>query len=161
MEIRIEHLNPIKLVGKKLIQSRANERTAELWKSFMPHKHNIQNTINSDLFSLSIYDDKYFNEFNPDKEFEKWAAVEVTQFPEPTSEFEQLELEGGLYLVYLHKGDFKQYLQNWLYVFQVWLPASKYQLDNRPHFEILGEKYKNNDPESEEEVWIPICLKAL
>jgi AraC family transcriptional regulator len=42
------------------------------------------------------------------------------------------------------------------YIFTRWLPASGYQLDNRPHFEILGDKYKNNDPESEEEIWIPV-----
>jgi AraC family transcriptional regulator len=36
---------------------------------------------------------------------------------------------------------------------------SKYLLDNRPHFETLGEKYKNEDPSSEEEVWIPIKLR--
>jgi hypothetical protein len=29
-------------------------------------------------------------------------------------------------------------------------------LDNRPHFEILGEKYKNADPDSEEDVYIPV-----
>jgi AraC family transcriptional regulator len=40
------------------------------------------------------------------------------------------------------------------------LPLSKeYELDDRPHFEILGDKYKNNDPNSEEEIWIPIKLK--
>jgi len=33
-------------------------------------------------------------------------------------------------------------------------------LDNRPHFEVLGEKYKNGDPESEEEIWIPVKEKA-
>lgn len=159
MEIHIEHLNPIKLVGKKLTQSRTNDKTAELWKSFMPVKNKIQNTLNSDLFSLSIYDSNYFSEYNPDKEFQKWAAVEVAEFLSEDMEFETMDLEGGLYLSYLHKGDFNQYLQNWLYVFQVWLPASNYELDNRPHFEILGEKYKNNDPESEEEVWIPIKPK--
>lgn len=42
---------------------------------------------------------------------------------------------------------------------KTWLPASDYNLDNRPHFEVLGEKYKNNDPTSEEEIWIPIKLK--
>jgi AraC family transcriptional regulator len=26
----------------------------------------------------------------------------------------------------------------------------------RPHMELLGEKYRNNDPHSEEEIWIPI-----
>jgi AraC family transcriptional regulator len=40
--------------------------------------------------------------------------------------------------------------------FSTWLPDSEYRLDVRPHFEVLGEKYKNDDPESEEEIWIPI-----
>jgi AraC family transcriptional regulator len=40
-----------------------------------------------------------------------------------------------------------------------WLPSSDYVLDNRPHFEILGEKYKINDPESEEKIWIPVRKK--
>jgi AraC family transcriptional regulator len=35
------------------------------------------------------------------------------------------------------------------------LPGSEYFLDNRPHFEVLGDKYKNNDPTSEEEIWKP------
>lgn len=35
-----------------------------------------------------------------------------------------------------------------------------YEIDFRPHFEILGEKYKNNDPGSEEEVWIPVRPRA-
>lgn len=42
------------------------------------------------------------------------------------------------------------------YIFVEWLPDTIYELDNRPHFEILGEKYKNNDPDSEEDLWIPI-----
>jgi AraC family transcriptional regulator len=32
-------------------------------------------------------------------------------------------------------------------------------LDNRPHFEILGEKYKQGSPDSEEEIWIPVKEK--
>jgi AraC family transcriptional regulator len=43
-----------------------------------------------------------------------------------------------------------------MYIFNTWLPQSNYQLAPRPHFEILGEKYKNNHPDSEEEIWIPI-----
>lgn len=30
----------------------------------------------------------------------------------------------------------------------------------QPHFEVLGEKYKDNDPTSEEEIWIPIKAKG-
>jgi AraC family transcriptional regulator len=42
------------------------------------------------------------------------------------------------------------------YIYSTWLPASGYALDNRPHFELLGEKYKQGSPHSEEEIWIPI-----
>ncbi|MEN9524835.1 MAG: hypothetical protein RLZZ256_219, partial [Bacteroidota bacterium] len=31
-----------------------------------------------------------------------------------------------------------------------------YLLDERPHVEVMGSKYKNNDPASEEDIWIPI-----
>ncbi|MFM9945765.1 MAG: GyrI-like domain-containing protein, partial [Bacteroidia bacterium] len=44
-------------------------------------------------------------------------------------------------------------------IYGTWIPNSEYNLDNRPHFEILGEKYKNNHPDSEEEIWIPIKPK--
>jgi AraC family transcriptional regulator len=40
-----------------------------------------------------------------------------------------------------------------------WLPGSDFVLDTRPHFEVLGDQYKNNDTTSEEEIWIPIKLK--
>ncbi|MEP7234441.1 MAG: GyrI-like domain-containing protein, partial [Ignavibacteriota bacterium] len=42
------------------------------------------------------------------------------------------------------------------YILRTWVPNSNYELDDRPHFEILGEKYKKDDPSSEEEIWIPI-----
>jgi len=43
--------------------------------------------------------------------------------------------------------------------FGTWLPNSEYALDNRPHCDILGKKYKNDDPSSEEEIWVPIKLE--
>ena len=45
------------------------------------------------------------------------------------------------------------------YILGTWLPNSDYSLDDRAHFEILGNKYKNNESDSEEEIWIPIKPK--
>ena len=45
------------------------------------------------------------------------------------------------------------------YIFTNWLPNSEYELDNRPHFEILGDKYINGSADSEEEIWIPVKYK--
>ncbi len=36
------------------------------------------------------------------------------------------------------------------------LRRSGYEMDTRPHFEILGAQYKNNDPDSEEDIYVPI-----
>jgi len=62
----------------------------------------------------------------------------------------------GLYAVFIHTGAASTAPKTFEYIFETWLPNSEYLLDNRPHFEILGGKYKNEDPSSEEEIWIPI-----
>ena len=73
---------------------------------------------------------------------------------------ECFNLDGGLYAVFLHKGAAATGAKTFQYIFNTWLPASEYNIDTtRPHFELLGEKYKNNDPDSEEEIWIPVKLK--
>ena len=68
-------------------------------------------------------------------------------------------MPGGLYAVFFYKGSSSD-TKIFQYIFTNWLPDSGYTLDNRPHFEILGENYKNGDPGSEEEIWIPVkpCL---
>ena len=160
MEPRIEVLNKKKLIGKHMTMSFAANKTALLWKSFMPRRKEIINTLSTDLISLQLYDNSFsFTEFNPDKEFEKWAAVEVTSFSNVPNEMETYTLPGGLYAVFLHKGAAATGTKTFGFIFGEWLPKSIYSLDDRPHFEILGDKYKNDDPESEEEIWIPIKPK--
>ena len=65
-------------------------------------------------------------------------------------------MEGGLYAVFYCEGNSPEVFQ---YIFQTWVPHSGFTLDQRPHFEVFGEKYKNNVPNSEEEIWIPIQKK--
>jgi AraC family transcriptional regulator len=72
---------------------------------------------------------------------------------------ESFELPGGLYAVFLYRGDARSASVFFQYIFGTWLPNSGYEPDDRPHFEVLGEKYKNNDPDSEEQIWIPIKYK--
>jgi AraC family transcriptional regulator len=69
---------------------------------------------------------------------------------------ETLTAPGGLYAVFLYQGPANAAPETYQYIFGTWLPTSDYALDNRPHFAVMGEKYKNNDPSSEEELWIPI-----
>ena len=154
----IEQIKEKKLIGKQLKMSIANYKVAELWKSFMPRRKEITNNINNELISLTVYKPTYFANFKPANEFEKWATIEVTNFYNVPNEMETFVLPSGLYAVFNYKGlntDFSVYK----YIFETWLPSSDYALDNRPHFEVLGNKYKNNDPTSEEEIFIPIKIK--
>jgi AraC family transcriptional regulator len=160
MKPRLEVLAEKKLIGKSLRMSLSNDRTLELWQSFMPSRKKIKNLLSTDLFSLQIYGSSiYFKDFNPETEFEKWAAAEVLDFNEIPDGMSQYILKGGLYAVFIHKGAANSFQKTFRYIFNSWLPDSEYELDNREHFEILGEKYKNNKPDSEEEVWIPVKQK--
>ncbi len=158
MQPRIETINEKKLVGKRLSMNLINNKTAELWKSFMPRRKDITNNITSDLISLQVYKANHFTNFSPFTEFEKWALVEVADFDEVPNDLETFVLVGGEYAVFDYKG-LSTDSSIFQYIFGSWLPSSIYELDERPHFEVLGEKYKNADPNSEEEIWIPIRLK--
>lgn len=159
MQPRIEILTEKKLVGNRLTMTLANNLTFRLWQSFMPQRKEIINNINNDLISMQVFPPAFdftFSKLNA--EFEKWAAVEVANFNLIPDEMETFILQGGLYAVFDYKGSSND-PQIFQYIFETWLPNSDYTIDNRPHFEVLGEKYKNNDPASEEEIWIPIKLK--
>lgn len=160
-EPRIEILPEKKLVGKSLQMSLAKNTTPQLWRSFMTQKATIINTIGTDLYSIQVYNDlHYFKNFNPQTKFIKWASIEVDDFEKIPNGFNSFLINEGLYAVFLHKGLASEFHKTFQFIFGQWLPKSAYELDDRPHFELLGEKYKNNSPDSEEEVWIPIRKKA-
>ena len=137
----------------------SDNKTFELWRSFMPRRKEIQNNIGTELYCIQVNGQMDFNNFNPNIKFEKWAAIEVTDFNTVPHEMETIILPGGLYAVFLYKGAASAAQKTFHNIFGTWLPNSDYALDDRQHFEMLGEKYKNEDPNSEEEIWIPIKPK--
>lgn len=144
-------------MGMSLRMSLTNNRTGELWRTFMPRRKEIPRVLSADLFSLQSYPHGYWEEFNPDCEFEKWALMEVPGFDETPDGMELFVLPRGEYAVFAYKGAAGD-SRVFEYIFKEWLPASGYRLDNRPHFEVLGERYNNTSPDSEEEIWIPVIL---
>ena len=160
MQPRIETIDEKKLIGQRLKMSFADYKISELWRRFGPKRKEITNNINNDLISMVVYEPTYFRDFKPINEFERWATIEVSDYNNIPPEMETFDLQGGLYAVFEYKG-LNTDNSIFQYILETWLPSSDFELDNRPHFEILGEKYKNNDPESEEEIWIPIKTKLL
>jgi AraC family transcriptional regulator len=159
MKPKIVSLTEKKLIGKKVKMSFSDNKTVELWHSFIPRRREIRNGIGAELYSVEVYNPQFFDNFNPDASFDKWAAIEVTDFKVVPDEMETLTLPGGAYAVFLHKGTASEGPKTYSYIFETWLPDSGFSLDNRPHFALMGEKYKNDNPDSEEELWIPVKPK--
>ena len=160
MEPRIEVFPEKRFVGKRLTMSFTIDKTMELWKSFMPRRKEIINTVGKELYSVEIYEPSYFTNFDADKKFDKWAVVEVTDFDSVPHEMESFLSPKGLYAVFIHRGPASKGPETYHYIFDTWLPGSDFLVDNRPHFAVMGDKYKGDDPDSEEEVWIPVKLKV-
>jgi AraC family transcriptional regulator len=154
----IKLLSPKKIIGMKMQMTLADDKTGELWRTFMPRRKEIQNNLTHEFISMQLYSPTYFKDFDPGNHFEKWAAIEVQDLSLVPEGMNSYTIPYGLYSVFYYKG-FSQENSIFKYIFTDWLPRSNYLLENRPHFEILGEKYKNQNPNSEEEIWIPIIRK--
>lgn len=156
MDHRIEIIGGRMLTGMYRQMSFAEDQTAILWRSFMPRRKEIVNAVGADLYSLQIYPEGFFDSFSPLETFTKWSAVEVEdelQVPEGMS---TLHLPPGLYAVFTYQGPAGEGAKAFQYIFTEWLPGSGYEVDDRPHFELLGARYNNNSPNSEEEFYIPV-----
>jgi len=158
MKPSIVQLSEKKLMGLHITMSLANNKTGDLWKSFMQRRKEITNNLSNDLISLQVYNPIYFQDFKPTTTFEKWATTEVSDFNAVPKGMDTLVLESGLYAVFNYKGSSAN-TDIYQYIFGVWLKNSEYLLDDRPHFEVLGKNYNNADPSSEEEIWIPLKKK--
>lgn len=161
MHLRNENIPERKFAGRRIITSLTENKTGDLWREFMPQRNDIQNRIGTDLYSIEVYPPEYFNTFNPQTPFEKWAAVEVGDLHAVPGEMDHIVLPGGPYAVFLHKGLTSQAPETFRHIFQNWIPQSEFEVDERPHFEVMGTKYKNEDHSSEEEIWVPIRLRNI
>jgi len=161
MEPVIRMLSEKKLAGKRMKMTLAENKTPALWRSFMQRRKEIKNNIGTELYSMQIYSPTFFSNFNPEAEFEKWATIEVKDFDMVPEGMETVTLKGGLYAVFMYHGAASEASGTFQHILGTWLPASEYVMDDRPHFEILGEKYKNDSPDSEEEIWIPVKPKSI
>ncbi len=155
---KIINLPTKKLLGIWVKMSLAENKTGMLWGKFMPRRKEIKNTVSNDLYSMQVYEPSLeMKDFNLKTTFVKWAAIEVTDFDTIPKDMESYTLIGGKYVVFRHKGTLAGFVKTTNYIYNEWLPNSEYILDAREHFEILGENYYGpNDPNSEEDVWIPI-----
>jgi AraC family transcriptional regulator len=171
---RIEERAPGRFIGMYMEMSLMEDQTGQLWRKFMPRRHEILHRANTAVVSLQVYPKGYFLEFDPSRVFVKWSLAEVGNVsgdewnvsaekgekeeggglvPEGMEVF---EMQGGLYAVFTHRGSDPAIFDH---IYGEWLAASDFELDDRPHFEVLDVQYRHSDPDAAEEIWIPVRVK--
>lgn len=161
MEPKIMDIQDRKLVGLRIQTALSENKTLALWQSFKPRVKEIGHKTNTHFYSVQIYGTGVAMEaFTPHTLFEKWAAVEVDTFDHVPDGLEKYILSGGKYAVFIHRGPPNAFYKTAEYIFGTWMRNAEYELDERAHFEIMGAQYRLDDPNSEEEIWVPIKVKS-
>ena len=153
-------MNPklITIPEKKVVGMRSTmhhseyENIVALWRRFMPQKQKLKTTISEELIAMQIF--SLQKDGQPKEEFQIWACTEVSNFNEIPDRMESFTLPKGEYAVFLQKGLDASGLYE--QIMTEWLPTSGYEIDDRPHFQVMGEKYNNGSPDSEEDFYVPI-----
>ena len=149
----------MQIIGMHAIMSYTNYDATMVWQRFMPRRKEVSHTLNMDLYSIQVFSKSYWEQFNPSATFTKWVGVPVSQIDRVPIDMDVMIIPAGRYAVFTFVGNEQMAPAFFEKIYGEWLPNSIYDLDDRPHFEILGTKYKRSDPTSEETVWIPIKLK--
>jgi AraC family transcriptional regulator len=158
MTPEIVQFNAKGLVGMSQKMSIVDNKTRLLFRSFMPRRKEIKGRVDLNIYDVRIYPSDYYLNFSPAKSFTKWVAVEVEKNTQVPSGMSELEIPFGLYALFHYKG-LSDNIAFFQFIFREWLPNSDYELDNRPHFDVLSKKTKLNDPNSEEDIYIPVKPK--
>lgn len=149
------------LIGIKRSMTRVDDATPELWREFMPRRGEITNRVGVNYYSLQDYSMLGGRPPMPHETFVKWAAVEARDAANIPDGMSSYTIHGGLYAVFTHRGPASEFRRTFTAIFDEWLPSSEYTLDDREHFEVLGPTYRPDDPNAEEEIWIPIRSIAV
>lgn len=162
MKHRIETLEPTTILGKSMEMSLALDKTQVLWQSFGPLVKTIKHRKDRNFISLqkfnSVFDPTHFD---PNSLFTKWAGVALEGNKEGTNQAQNsglkvYQIRGGKYAVFTHVGPASEFSKSMGFIYGEWFPKSPFQLDDREHFEVLPEGYRPDDPNAQEEIWIPI-----
>ena len=157
MKPEIADIEEIQLVGIHIRTSQSENKTLDLWREFVSRTKEIKHSTGNGYYSVQFYKMQDFEDFNSNTIFDKWAAIQVSNLDEIPEGMKSVMIAKGLYAKFIHKGKAEGIKSLLSYIHQSWLPQSEYEIDDRAHFEYMGENYLGpNDPESEEEVWIPI-----
>lgn len=160
---RITELEDVQLTGMDAdLKMGDPQGIPKLWARFMPHYKSIPNLKNEELYAVQVYRPDFdFSKPDMNNTFRVLAAAPVKHAGPVPEGMLSMNLPGGTYAEFVHKGKASDFNKTAYEIYMQWLPASEYEIDDRPHFQVMGDAYLGPDnPDSEEKVYIPIRPKA-
>lgn len=153
-------MEAIQLMGYSVTHQLAADQTTKLWERFMPVYMAHQPQRKLPLFSVQEYAISSFDEFTPQTPFTHWAACLSNALLSLPEDFRTVHIPEGWYWVdtlYGPPSGLSMVMQNAITA----LTQEGYEVDmSRPHFQRMDHRYKHNEADSEEDLFIPIKKRA-
>lgn len=148
MEGKIITIKEFKAVGITYFGDNKKGEITKLWDTFNKQYKQI-NQKSKTMLCYGICDDI------PDSEgrFHYTACAEVDSFLDLPEGMVTKVVPEGKYVVYTYSGDLKDLGDFYENIFTKYLPASGYQFDQRPQFELYDQRFMNN---GEFDIYFPI-----
>jgi AraC family transcriptional regulator len=152
MQSEIVEFDSLKCYGIFKSMSLKEDQTRSLWVEAMSVMLNAADF--KEAYSLQEYPADFFQAYDPNKEFRKWALVEAKCFKYKPEGFKEFEIPAGRYARFFLE-DRRSGGLFFSRVFSEYLPAAGLHLRQAPHFEVLARNWLENQNLGEW-VYLPI-----
>jgi len=143
------------LVGLRYFGKNENMEISHLWERFnqrMRALAGLPNETGDAAIGLCITP-----EDEPiDGAFEYVAGLPVTEAEDVPEDFVVRHVPEQSYAVFAHKGDLPSLPKTYEYIYESWLPQSKYKLAGKMDFEYYDADFKDFAPDSVFYIYVPI-----
>lgn len=154
-EPEIIQMEETKAAGIRGTTSLFDNRLPKLWEQFLALEKNNPGSEGIRYCICETQQTSYTK--NGDVLFSVMVGSQTADYHNLTPGLAVKTLHAGKYAVFTHRGDYANLYKTYQYIFGIWLPSAKEELDGREDFEQYeGEVISPDDPDNEVKIYIPI-----
>ena len=143
------------IIGRNLLLPLYSREVFALWKEFRTEQ------MKAGLIDVELYSIQEFAEWPPKTTIMHWSGIEKQDTVKYPEEWQECVLQGGAYAFALFKGDSEEFPAMLKDIIVSWIPTTDYEYDpSRLQFQVMPHDYKLDDPNAEEQVWIPVRTRG-
>lgn len=151
MEPKIVELDGFKFVGLRYFGDNKNQEIKGLWGEFNKNYNSFKHVkAGSPAIGLCIMLPGEMEKF----EYSAGFMVDSTADMDPM--FVSRDVPPSKYAVFTHKGLLNNLHETYDFIFSKWIKECGYEVGTALNFEWYDDRFKDNDPSSEFDIYIPI-----